>query len=308
MQAIESQLALDPGAALSLNPIPSVSQPDPEPAQADTGGSGAAIPFSQPSSGPRSGEPRSVVQNAEPSIVTPSQHSQSSQANSRHAAYLGTSGYMSIFSQVAAEEEDPSLEAQPAQSSDVIAPVLQESYLDTYFEFAYTWCPVLDRQTLSCCPEFSESLLLRHALALLGSHLNPPLMTHHTPLDHYQRFRQLFYDNHERHPLVRICAVMLVYWWSSGPPNVVSIDTNWWWMGASIRLSQEVGLHHEQDSQNLWQPEERPGLRRRIWWTLFVSLATSRILAETKSTSGTRPLDVYHAGAAVCNRSRLLRH
>ena len=205
-------------------------------------------------------------------IVTPSQQSQSSQGNSRHVAYLGTSGYMSIFSQEPAEDDNPLDGSKTGQDPDLIPPVLQESYLDTYFEYAYTWCPVVDRKTLQSCPEFSESLLLRQALALMGSHLKPPLMAHLTPFDHYLRFRQLFYENHETHPLVKICAIMLLYCWSSGPPNVVSIDTNWWWMGASIRLAQEIGLHREQDPENLWSPDEVPGLRRRIWWTLFVGV------------------------------------
>lgn len=230
------------------------------------------MPFSHSPSEQCPSDTRGILNGGDP-IVTPERQSHRSQSTSHHAAYLGETGYMSIFRQEeAAGDENASQDSHTPRTPDTIPPVLQQSYLDTYFEHAYTWCPILDRGFMQTCPEFSESLLLKQALALLGSHLNPPLMTHSQPRDHFLYFRQLFYDNHEKQPLVRICATMLLYWWSVGPPNVVNIDTNWWWMGASIRLAQEVGLHREKDSDHLWRPEETPGLRRRIWWTLFVSI------------------------------------
>lgn len=206
--------------------------------------------------------------------VTPGQLSQTSQGTSttHRAAYLGDSGYMSIFSHEMPENNSSNSQEQIAdQRSTQLSPALQESYVDTYFRYCYTWCPILDRDSFQACPEFSNSQLLREALALLGSQLSPPLIPYTKPSEHFHRFRQLFYGNHEKHPLVRICAVMLLYWWSSGPPNVVSIDTNWWWMGASIRLAQEIGLHREPNADRILRPGETEGFGKRIWWTLFVS-------------------------------------
>lgn len=207
--------------------------------------------------------------------ITPGQLSLSSQEHTHRAAYLGDTGYMSLFSHILEEDDngDPN-EHSIEPSSFQITPVLQESYLDTYFEYCYTWCPVLDRKTMQMSLEFSNSQLLLEALAVLGSQLSPPLIRHLKPKQHFQRFRKYFYDNIETHPFVRICAVMLLYWWSSGPPNVVSIDTNWWWMGTSIRLAQEVGLHREQNTDVVPRAGETTGLRRRIWWTLFVCQPT----------------------------------
>jgi hypothetical protein len=206
--------------------------------------------------------------------ATPGQLSQTSQGTSttHRAAYLGDSGYMSIFSHEMPEDHSSNPQEQIADHSQAqLSPALQESYLDTYFRYCYTWCPIFDRNTFQACPEFSNSQLLREALALLGSQLSPPLIPHKKPSEHFHRFRQLFYSNHEKQPLVRICAVMLIYWWSSGPPNVVSIDTNWWWMGASIRLAQEIGLHRDHNAGRILRTGETEGLAKRIWWTLFVS-------------------------------------
>ncbi|KAJ9606673.1 hypothetical protein H2200_008681 [Cladophialophora chaetospira] len=233
-----------------------------------------SIPFSQPSSQvPTTGDGGT----RELPNVTPGQLSQSSQTNSHRAAYLGESGYMAMFSHETAEDEAASQEPAAENRPDVLPPVLQESYLETYFDYCYTWCPILDRATMQSCPEFGNSMLLREALALLGSHLRPPLMPHPKPRQHYYRTRRLFYDNDEDHPLLRILAVMLLYWWSSGPPNVASIDTNWWWMGVSIRLAQEIGVHREQDAGQQLRPGETTGLRRRIWWTLFILEARERL-------------------------------
>ncbi len=100
-----------------------------------------SIPFSQPSTQIPSGD----AITREPSHVTPGQLSQSSQTNSHRAAYLGESGYMSMFSHEPAEDEAVSQEPVPENRPEVLPPVLQESYLDTYFDYCYTWCPILDR-------------------------------------------------------------------------------------------------------------------------------------------------------------------
>jgi hypothetical protein len=221
------------------------------------------IPFSQQSAQASQDQP----------TVSPGQLSQCSKTNSNRAAYLGESGYMSMFRNEPAEDDAVSRGSATETRPSTLSPVLLESYLDTYFDFCYTWCPILDRATMDSCAEFSESSLLREAVALLGSHLNPPLIPHLKPRQHYVQAKRLFYENQESQPVIRICAVMLFYWWSSGPPNVASIDTNWWWMGASIRLAQEIGLHREQDGNQALQPGETHGLRRRLWWTLFVSIS-----------------------------------
>lgn len=235
---------------------------------------------------------------------------QSSTSDSDRAAYLGESGYMSIFTHDVADDEDilrrqdQHVDKHPTR----LPPVLQESYVDTYFEYCYTWCPILDRDNMQTCPEFSLSTLLREALGILGSQLKPPLIKHPPPDVHFRHFRRLFYDNHETQPLVRICAVMLLYWWSAGPPNVVSIDTNWWWMGAAIRLAQEIGLNRERSVDYAMRPGETDGLRRRIWWTLFVC-AHSQVITRALLTLclGTGAAHCPYAGTGLLHRSGLLR-
>ncbi|KAL2827254.1 hypothetical protein BJY01DRAFT_255777 [Aspergillus pseudoustus] len=194
-----------------------------------------------------------------------------------HPSYIGSSGYMQIFS----HESGGSLQEQEPQQRvvDRIPPGLQESHLDTYFEYAQVWCPIIDREAFESNSELQGSLLLRHALALCGNQIKPPLLVHASSMDHYTRAKELFYGNHEPNPLVRIIALMLFYWWSAEPPNVVSLDTTSWWTGTAIRLAQQVGLHREPALESPTLAGESLGLRRRIWWTLVRSQARERITA-----------------------------
>lgn len=165
------------------------------------------------------------------------------------------------------------------RSIDNIPHRLQEGHLDVFFEYAVTWCPVLDRETFASDPSLNQSLLLRHALALCSTQIKPPLLNHTPSLEHYNRAKELFYTNYEPSPLVRIIATMLFYWWSAEAPNVVSLDNTSWWNGTAIRLAQQIGLHYESPSSRLELGGDSPGLRRRVWWTLVVGFVPHGVSA-----------------------------
>lgn len=103
-----------------------------------------------------------------------------------------------------------------------LPPILQECYLETFLEYCYPWCPILDQQDLSTYFKVGGSILLQHAMALVGILMRPPILQHDSSSSHYDKAKMLFYGNHEPSPLIRIMAVMLFYWWSACPPSVVS--------------------------------------------------------------------------------------
>ncbi|EEH47435.2 uncharacterized protein PADG_03519 [Paracoccidioides brasiliensis Pb18] len=154
------------------------------------------------------------------------------------------------------------------QPIDLPPPALQESFMDTYFQYCYPWCPIFESSKLFSEQEESNSILLNQALALLGSRIQPPVLLHVPPSVYYDRAKALFYRNHESNPITCVKALLLFYWWGSAP-NSPSLDTVWWWTGVAIRLAQQIGLHREPKPGQIMRPNETPGLRRRIWWTLF---------------------------------------
>ncbi|KAL2802172.1 hypothetical protein BJX63DRAFT_438138 [Aspergillus granulosus] len=193
-----------------------------------------------------------------------------------YRTYLGSTGYMDMFSEPIGwrrTPSDPTL-LDPAYETDFVPEELLDSYADTYFEYAAVWCPILDRDMLQK-PAVVASQLLQHSLALCGTRLRPPLIPHCDPESHYKRAKSLFLQNCEPSPVLQIISVMLFWWWSAGYPNVADLDNGRWWLGVAIRLAEDIGL--SQASQKVQAfPGESLGLRSRIWWTLFTR---DRILA-----------------------------
>ncbi|PGG96028.1 hypothetical protein AJ79_09769 [Helicocarpus griseus UAMH5409] len=182
-------------------------------------------------------------------------------------SYSGDSGHLPILDNTTAPDQFNSNHSV-LQPIDLPPPALQESFIDTYFQYCYTWCPILDNSTVFLEQEESSSILLNQALALLGSRIQPPVLQHAPPSVYYNRAKSLFHGNHENNPITCIKSLLLFYWWGSAP-NSPSLDTVWWWTGVAIRLAQQIGLHREPRSGQVMRPNETPGLRRRIWWTLF---------------------------------------
>ncbi|KAF7193651.1 Cutinase transcription factor 1 alpha [Pseudocercospora fuligena] len=183
------------------------------------------------------------------------------------STYLGDSGFMPILR----GKNSISL-ASPTSAVDfselsLPPPYLQAGFLDTFVEYYFTWCPILDGHDGELTS--LRSPLLTYALALAASNVRPPIIHHSSPIEYYRKAKTLFYSGGEKSPIAAISAIMLFYWWTSDPPSVFSIDSVWWWTGLAVRIGQEIGLHREIDSGADPCGDIGPGLRRRIWWTLF---------------------------------------
>ncbi|EGY23249.1 uncharacterized protein VDAG_04687 [Verticillium dahliae VdLs.17] len=144
---------------------------------------------------------------------------------------------------------------------------LQESFIDTYWEYCYTWCPVLDRD---CLPEeMAQSPLLANALATAASHVQPPLLPHEGPAEYYRRAKALFYDDEELDGITSIKSIALFYWWAPRPPTVTHRHSSWWWTSVLIRHAQQMNIHREPSASQTTLSAQDMSLRRRIWWTAF---------------------------------------
>ncbi len=153
--------------------------------------------------------------------------------------------------------------------SSVLRADLEQIYSDTYWQYINTWCPVLDRQTLSY--DVARSPLLANALALASSHIQPPLLPHDGPEIYYKRARTIFYDDEEADEMTALKALCLFYWWAPQAPSRVHRHSSWWWTGVIIRHAQQMNIHREPALDDPIRSRVDLGLRRRIWWTVFVS-------------------------------------
>ncbi|KAL2827257.1 fungal-specific transcription factor domain-containing protein [Aspergillus pseudoustus] len=203
------------------------------------------------------------------------------------ASCYGDTGYMQLLSRDAGiHVPTPAASIQQAipvpvsDSNFTISAALQASFLESYFAHCHTWCPVLDPDVL--LPHLDQSPLLQHALALCGNRVNPPLIHMQDSADYYAVAKAHFHSGSEKNVFVRLASIMLFWWWSTGSATMLSMDNAWWWTGIAIRIAQEMGLHREPP---LSLPRSTAGLRRRIWWTLFIR---DRILAVSQG----RPLNI----------------
>lgn len=155
--------------------------------------------------------------------------------------------------------------------SSALYPDLEHIFTETYFTYCYPWCPVLDRDTLSS--EIARSPLLANALALASSHIQPPLLPHDGPDLYYKRARKIFYEDEEADTITTLKAICLFYWWAPQSPSRVHRNSSWWWTSVVIRHAQQMNLHREPSVDDANRLRLNLSLRRKIWWTAFVSAA-----------------------------------
>lgn len=202
-------------------------------------------------------------------------------AGRSHAGDVDT-GFLQLYgpeNEYDAERQE--IEAQLGAKSNLSDPRQQEllqSFAETYFEYCYPWCPVLERDTLS--DALHRSPLLANALATAASHIQPPLVPHEGPGTYYKRASSLFYNDEEPDILTQIKAVSLFYWWAPRPPSTVHRHSSWWWTSVVIRHAQQMNFHREPRVDHPLRHRLDLSARRRIWWTAF---ARERLTALCQS-------------------------
>ncbi|QPC60690.1 hypothetical protein HYE67_002921 [Fusarium culmorum] len=204
------------------------------------------------------------------SHLTKSSTSPTEGAGCSHAGDVDT-GFLQIYgpeNQLEAEQQElvANLELRnPA--SDPRQQELQQSFSETYFEYCYPWCPVLDHETLDS--ELARSPMLSNALALAASHIQPPLIPHQGPASYYEKARMMFYMDEEPDILTSLKAVSLFYWWAPRSPSTAHRHASWWWTSVIIRHAQQMNIHREPKQSGVASSALHLSLRRRLWWTVF---------------------------------------
>ncbi|KAK4120117.1 hypothetical protein N657DRAFT_693266 [Parathielavia appendiculata] len=191
-------------------------------------------------------------------------------------------GFLHVFgpeNQIDAEQQE--FEASLGRGyklSDTQQQELQQIFAETYLEYCYTWCPVLDMDSLSS--DTLRSSLLGNALALVGSHIRPPLIPHDGPAAYYKKATSILYNDEEADGLATLQAIALFYWWAPRSPAVAHRHSSWWWTSVLIRHAQQMNFHREPSPHYPHRDALNLGLRRRIWWTAF---ARERLTALCQS-------------------------
>ncbi|KAK2771856.1 hypothetical protein CKAH01_14190 [Colletotrichum kahawae] len=208
-------------------------------------------------------------------VSSPTQRSPSSDTRTEGLAESHTGDIDTGFLQVYAPENQFNAEKQALEAcleqrynfSSAHEQDLQESFAETYWEYCYSWCPVLDPETLAS--DIARLPLLANALATASSNVQPPLVPHEGPAEYYKKARTIFYEDEESDGLTTLMALSLFYWFAPKPPSTVHRHSSWWWTSVIIRHAQQMNLHREPVAEHIPGSNLKLGLRRRIWWTAF---------------------------------------
>lgn len=193
-------------------------------------------------------------------------------AETTHRGDIDT-GFLQVYgpeNDLMAQEQTLEDSLQPQLLSDSQPPDLIESFAETYWEYCYTWCPILDPDHLF--EEISRSPLLANALAAAATHVQPPLVPHLGPAKYYAKARCAFYNDEEPDPVTALKSIALFYWWAPRAPTTVHRHSSWWWSSVLIRHAQQMNMHREPTTTHPLRTEYMLSIRRRIWWTAFVSV------------------------------------
>lgn len=228
-----------------------------------------------------------------PAQAPPSLHTLNEGPGESYSGDVDT-GWLNVYgiehAQLAANDKHissvASTYAKKPDDSQAISEDLAEGFVDTYFEYCYPWCPVLDRQTIMT--EMQTSRLLSNAVALAASHIRPPLLPCDKPHLFYDRARTAFYNDEETDGMTALKALCLFYWWAPRSPSSVHRHSSWWWTSVIIRHAQQANVHREPSISHSSLGRINLSLRRRIWWTVFVSSNCFHVALRLEADLGNR--------------------
>jgi len=151
---------------------------------------------------------------------------------------------------------------------------IRKSFMEAFMEYCYPWMPTLSVSEIHQGGDRLESLLLMQSVFLAASRLSSSSSSLNcpTPEQFYHRAKTLFWTGHETDPLTVIKSITMLQWYNPDGPAHVSYDGSEFWLKIGVGLAFQIGLHKELPLNHAGR-----SLRRRIWWSLVVSLRSIRI-------------------------------
>jgi hypothetical protein len=193
------------------------------------------------------------------------------------SAYLGRSEYLGgdfpIDEELAKRYEPKNCTVSEAdmktlyihQAFDMPSRLIRSSLIDSFMTTCSPWMPIVDRASVEDTPENTPSILLLQAIFLAGNRVRAAPLSYASSEDLYRRAKALLLCGYEKDTITVLQAICLMQWWNPTGPEHISLDKSSFWLRTGVGIAFEIGLHRE------------PGigkdrsLRRRLWWTLFVS-------------------------------------
>ena len=148
---------------------------------------------------------------------------------------------------------------------------VRQSLIEAFNEKCWTWMPVVDLGSATVTTAAPKpSILVLQSILMVGSQMRKGTSQVASAKEYYDKVKAMIDTGYERSPMNVLAALCLIQWWNPAAPNDISTNQPRFWATYAIGLAQQVGLHKQASKRS-----RDDGLRRRIWWTLYVSAASS---------------------------------
>lgn len=147
---------------------------------------------------------------------------------------------------------------------------LVDELIKAYFELVAPGFPIIDESVFmaqynSRNPEDPPSLLVLHAMLLVGAHVSKQLPERDALKAMFFRRAKLLFDaRHERDRLFVTQAALLLTWHSDGAEDITA--NCWHYVGIAARTATGLGMHRDVGPSKLVTLDKRTW--RRVWWVL----------------------------------------
>jgi hypothetical protein len=221
------------------------------------------------------------------SPATTAKYGNSCSPTSENLAYVGRPEYLpGEFATEGEPDGDPPKTSrgdaeitylQSLKAFDFPPRPVRDGLIDNFLKICSPWMPVVEIEDLklqnagSGHPDSIRggSLLLTQAVLVAGSRVQPTARLPNSDCaTFYNKAKALFFADLEPDPLNTISALCLIQWYNPSGPEHVSIHSSGFWLRIAVGLGFQIGLHREPDPKSA-----KCQLRRRLFWTLFVSLS-----------------------------------
>jgi hypothetical protein len=151
------------------------------------------------------------------------------------------------------------------QAFDIPSRLIRSSLIDSFMTTCSPWMPVVERVDLEERPGNTPSILLLQAAFLAGNRMRAAPLSYASSEDLYRRAKTLLLCGYEKDTITVLQAICLIQWWNPTGPEHISLDKSSFWLRTGVGIAFEIGLHREPG------PSRDRSLRRKLFWTLFVS-------------------------------------
>lgn len=150
---------------------------------------------------------------------------------------------------------------------------VRDGLINTFMVRCSPWMPIIERSWLEESGSQKPSILLLQSIFVAASRVTsaPGVTAYASTRQLYRRAKALFWSGYEKNPMTVVAAVCILHWYNPEGPEHVSTNTSGFWRYVGVGLAHQIGLHKEPTTKR------DAALRRRLWWTLFVSQETSHL-------------------------------